>query len=440
MSDEWLDDLGDYENVSDAREEFDALSDELSKLYNTTPLRIDDLERSTRVINDSISKIEADLEKNKELSQEAQEKLDSAKSNLVSMQSSVADLKKALDKTRQNLENIGITSAETIVSPVNTRIEPIASESSKLAFTFPFLMMLVIMFVALLLSSNIVIFEKSSKSFFRNHITPTGQEFFVITTFITSLIVTLFQTIIIMGLANYFMHLPLFKNLLSTLLLIFVSSAFFIVLGMAIGYLFSTQEGAIMGSVILGSIFLFLSNLVIPLESFAPWLSSIIKYNPYVLSSELLRKSLLFDVLIKESLFTLLALGGSAALILLLIILSIGLRNKKRIKSPKEPPTAEGERALSNAGKGDSRAPNMELVIGDRIASDKKELLNLVSDISKAEFEEAVNPSENRIADWAEKAMGDKKLASKLRKTSSRKEMIRILSEEAKNEDEQEEA
>jgi hypothetical protein len=206
---------------------------------------------------------------------------------------------------------------------------------------------------------------------------------------------------------------------------------------MAIGYLFSTQEGAIMGSVIMGSVFLFLSNLVIPLESFAPWLSSIIKYNPYVLSSELLRKSLLFDILIKESLFTLLALGGSAVLIFALIMLSVGLKNKKRIKSPKEPSIAEWERLAGSIGKEDSQASPGELIIGDRAASDKNELLRLVSDISKSEFEEAVSPGENKIAEWVEKALGDKKLASKLRKTSSRKDMIRILSEEAKDDDEE---
>ena len=314
-SDEWLNDLSDYRNVSDIRQDFDKLRDELLTLYNTTPDQIRKLESTIDILGKSFSQLESDLNESKQLNQQTKQKLDSAKNNLAAIQNGALDLKKALGQTKQNLETIDITKAETIVSPVNTRIEPVASESSKLTFTFPFLLMLVIMFVALLLSSNIVIFEKSSKSFFRNHITPTRQEFFVITTLITSLIVILFQTIIILGLANYFMHIPLLKNLLCTILLIFFSSAFFIVLGMAIGYMFSTQEGAIMGSVILGSIFLFLSNLVIPLESFASWLVNIIKYNPYVLASELLRKSLLFEVSIKESFFTLLLLGGAALLI-----------------------------------------------------------------------------------------------------------------------------
>ncbi len=438
QSEELLNELGSYENVTDIRGDFEKLRDDILTMHNTTSDRLSELEVSIVVASDSLSNLEANLENNKQLNQATQQKLDSAKNNLALIQASVLDLKKALDKTRQSLEGIAITQAETIVSPVNTKIEPVVPESSKLTFTFPYLLVLVIMFVALLLSSNIVIFEKSSKSFFRNHISPTRQEFFIISTFITSLIVVLFQTIIILGLANYFMHIPLFKNFISTIMLVFVASAFFIVLGMAIGYLFSTQEAAIMGSLIIGSVFLFISNMVIPLESFAPWLSNIISYNPFVLSSELLRKSLLFEISIKESIPTLLLLGGAAIIIFILIVFSVGLRNKKRIKLPK------GQVAISEEGtvsimKEDSVASNLKLMVGDRSASNKEELLQLVSDISKAEFEEVVNSQENKIADWAEKALDDKKLASKLRKTGSRKEMIRILSEEVKKDNDEKE-
>lgn len=437
QSEEFLDDLDSYENVTEARDDFEKLRDDILNLHNITSDRVTELEVSITVASESLSDLESSLEQNKQLSQGAQQKLDSAKNNLALIQASVLDLKKSLDKTRQSLEAIAITQAETIVSPVNTKIEPVVSETSKLTFTFPFLLVLVIMFVGLLLSSNIVIFEKSSKSFFRNHISPTRQEFFIISTFITSLIVVLFQTIIILGLANYFMRIPLFKNFIWTVLLVFVASAFFIVLGMAIGYLFSTQEAAIMGSLIIGSVFLFISNMVIPLESFAPWLSNIISYNPFVLSSELLRKSLLFEISIKESLPPLLMLGSSAILIFILIILGVGLRNKKRIKFPKEPAIAE-ERTTSVIEE-NSTAPNLKLVVADRDASNKEELLHLVSDISKAEFEEVVNSQENKIADWTEKALDDKKLASRLRKTGSRKEMIRILSEEVKKDSDEEE-
>ena len=407
-------------------EEFDELRNETLDLYNTTPEKIQDLIDTIDDISTSLSKLESDLDKNKKLSKDAKEKLDSAKNNLASIQSSFIELKNALEKSKQNLESIAVTRAETIVSPVNTRIEPIVSETSKLTFTFPFLLVLVIMFVALLLSSTLIMFEKNSKAFFRNVITPTRPEFFVVTTFITSFIVIVLQTLIILGLANYFLHIPLFKNALLTLLIVFVTTTFFIVLGMAVGYLFSTQEGAIMASIVLGSLFMFLSNLVIPLESIAPALSSIIKYNPFVLASELLRKSLLFKINLSEALPIILILFGASIIIFLLIIFLHTTTYRKRIKQPVD--VLETQRLKERQPL--KPAPKKGVIK----ATNKKELFKLMSDMTKAEFEENVSLKKNKVADWVETKLKDNKLASKLRKTVSKNEILRILAEDIKKE------
>ena len=443
MSDEFLDDLGRYENVSATRSDFKEFRRDLLGLYNLTPEKIKRLNLSLSVLASSISKAESELNKSQQLNKDVQAKLDSVKTGIAGVQTSLSDLKKELDKTKKNLESISITKAETIVSPVNTKIEPIMLETSKLTFTFPFLLMLVIMFIALLLSSTLVIFEKSSKAFFRNHITPTKQEFFVITTFLTSFIIIIIQTAIILGLANYFMQIPLLKNALCTGVLILLATAFFIVLGMAIGYLFSTQEGAIMASIILGSIFMFLSNLVIPLESIAPSLAKLIKYNPYVLASELLRKSLLFNVnIIQEALLTLIILGGAAVIIFVIIIITISMKNRKRIRAPKETIIVVGEKNLPSEKETQQKIIR-ELKIDDKKVASREDLLNLLSDMTKAEFEDQVTKYDNKIADWVDKELGDKHLAANLRKAGSRKEMLKVLGEgikaDEKNKDDEDE-
>ncbi|MBN2052140.1 ABC transporter permease [Candidatus Woesearchaeota archaeon] len=439
-TDEWIDDLGVYENVSNIREEFAALRDELLNLYNLTPNQIKELIDDLNVLSNSLTQLESDLAANRQLNTENQKLIDSAKTRVASIQTNIVGLKTNLEKTRQELESIDITNVETIVSPVNTKIEPVVSETSKLTFTFPFLLVLVIMFVALLLSSTLVMFEKSSKSFFRNHITPIRQEFFVFTTFITSFIVIVMQTLIILGLANYFMQIPLFKNALCTAILVILTSAFFIVLGMAVGYLFSTQEGAIMASIVLGSIFLFLSNLVVPLESLAPALTNIIKYNPYVLASELLRKSLLFNVnIMTEALLTLITLGGAALIMFLLIIFGVSLRNKKKVKASKQQDEAINQDSeISASAKrepGNAKAGVAGFVVGEKKASNKQELLKLVSDMTRSEFEDNVTQYENKIADWVEKELKEKKLASKLRKSANRKDTVKVLSEDIEMEE-----
>jgi len=428
------DDAGWSDNETDELEkDFNKLKNQTIELHNLSVERIQSVITAIDGVSSSLEKLESDLNRSKELNEVTKEKLDSAKSTLASIQNGFTNLKNALEKSKKRLEDIAITKAETIVSPVNTKIEPVVSETSKLTFTFPFLLVLVIMFVALLLSSSLIMVEKHSKAFFRNFITPTRPFLFVITTFLTSFIVVILQTIIILGLANYFLHIPLLKNALLTILIIFVTITFFIILGMAVGYLFSTQEGAIMVSIVLGSLFMFLSNLVVPLESLAPFFSKIIGYNPYVIASDLLRKSLLFTVNINETIVIILILFGASVVIFLLIALFHGLMGVKKIKEPKE---ALGD-SFTKQKEGSSSKSATKTEAKDTPSAHtlaKLELFKQVSNMTKAEFEENINLKENKIANTVERRLGDKKLAHKLRKTTSRKEILKILAEEIKKE------
>lgn len=406
--------------------DFEELKNETLELYNETPERIDNLLNSIRSTSYSLSKLESDLNQSKMLNDDTKAKLDAAKNNLAVLQTDLLDLKKALERSKQNLEDISVTKAETIVSPVDLKIEPVVFETSKITFTFPFLLVLITMFIALLLSSSMIMFEKNSKAFFRNVTTPTRPALFVITVFITCFILILLQNLIILGLANFFLHIPLLKNAIVTLLIIFVSITFFIVVGMALGYLFTTQEGAIMASIVVGAVFMFLSNLVVPLESLSPLFSSIIKYNPYVLASELLRKSLLFKVDTKEALIIILILFAASLTIFALIIFLHTITSRRKIKEPLEviepAPIQEKAPVAQTESKGRGREAS------------KEDLLKKVTDMTKTEFEENVNLRENKIADWIEKNTGDKKLAHKIRRTLSRKEIIQILTEDIKKE------
>jgi len=64
---------------------------------------------------------------------------------------------------------------------------------------------------------------------------------------------------------------------------------------MVIGYLFKSEETAILGGVTVGFILIFVSNLIIPIESMPLLISKLAALNPFVIVSELLRKALLFD-------------------------------------------------------------------------------------------------------------------------------------------------
>lgn len=450
-SQELLDELTAYlgENeTADLREEFDELSSELSELYNFTPSLMSRFDSTLKRLSSSLREAESLMAKNKDINKDTQARLDSLKATLSNMQEEVGELRTSLLRTKQELSSLPITAPETIVSPVNIRIEPVAAEDSKVLFSFPFLLVVVIMFVALLLSSSLLIIEKSSKARFRVCITPTRQSLFVFTTFLTSLIVLIIQTSVLLIMAEYFLGVPILKNASVSLLIILAAIIFFIVIGMLIGYLFSTQEGAIMSSIILGCVLLFLSNLVFPLETISPNLAIIIRYNPYVLASELLRKALLFNItLTGDTLRIILILTTASLLVFFFILIMASLKGRRRMKPVSQGMSNHGKikrletEPLNRVGFESNKAQDTstfslraknEFVIYDKKAANKEELFRLVSDMTKTEFEDVVNERENKIAEWLEKEMGEKKLASKIRKARSRKDILVLLAEDIK--------
>jgi ABC-type multidrug transport system permease subunit len=335
LSDDLFEDLEKHisGNESDEwEEEILDLKNETFELFNITPQRVEALAASIQGISDSLDVLEEDLEASRELNVNTKEKISSAQSSISFLGRTLNSLKVSLQATKQRLDSIDITNPSSIVSPVNTEIEPIVSESSRVNFTFPYLLMLIIMFVSLLLSSTLILFEKNSRAVFRNFVTPTRKELFVISHFLTSFLIIIVQSLIIMLLAAQFLKIPLFNNFWIIFSVIIVSSFFFILLGMIIGYVFSTQEGALMTSVIIGSVFMFLSNLVIPLESIAPSLSKFINFNPYVLASEIMRKALLFNIETAEPFILLGILFGVSIIVLLILIFAVGFTGKPRFK------------------------------------------------------------------------------------------------------------
>ncbi|MFH0869930.1 MAG: ABC transporter permease [archaeon] len=427
----------DYLNDSEVLElqgDFDELASDMAELQNITLKRLEALLSDITGIEASFSTVQAELDASSKLNQEVQSRLDSAAKSISALQASASVLKRSLESTRKNLESVSLGRAESIVSPVNTKIEPVSSDSSNMTFTFPFLLVMIIMFVALLLSSTLVIFEKNTKAYFRNFMTPTRPWLFIISSFVTVAIIIILQTLVILSISQQIFGLSLFANIWPTLTILFAAAAFFIVVGMLIGYSFSTQEGAVMLSVVLGSLFLFVSNLVVPLESIAPAFANIIRYNPYILFSEMLRKSLLFKTGLAESMAILLALGAVALLMLVIILVGQGLakRRKPRVAvaaAAKPGSSSDAQSAKGYLPDGESIGTGVLFEIGDKKAATKEELLKIIVDATRSEFESCVNAHENKMADWLE-STGERRLAAKVRKAGDdRKEVIRVLAE-----------
>jgi ABC-type multidrug transport system permease subunit len=236
--------------------------------------------------------------------------LDQALLNILTLQKSLTEIEKVINA-------IQITDPDAIIQPVQTSIVPVVAEQSYLNYLFPTLIALVILFTALFLAPTLILFERNSPAYFRNFMTPTTDFIFLSSVFVTTAFLLLVQLVIILAIAAIF-----FTQLLNAFHYTAIVLALLITLctclGMIIGYLFNTEETALLASITLGSMFLFLSDIIIPIESMPAIIMNIASYNPLVLGGDLLRRTILFNASFGE-------IGGSLLTLTLFTIASAAL-------------------------------------------------------------------------------------------------------------------
>lgn len=274
--------------VEDSKGEVNGIRYKLSKSINSTNSywaeakgQINVLKTNLEKITEWINSIESDAELIKQDIASSISQTNNLETSLVNLQSSIGSIR--------------ITSAEKITSPITTKIQPVTVEKTHLNYLFSTLLVLVIMFIALLLATTIVMMERTSPSYFRNFITPTKGHVFIFSIYLTTLLIVMVQLIIILLISGIFFKAALLTNLHNLALSLLLITSTFALFGMLIGYLFNSQETAIICSISFGSLFLLLSNTILPLESMPRYMMQIAKYNPFVISDGLLKKTVLFQ-------------------------------------------------------------------------------------------------------------------------------------------------
>ncbi|MEM3154065.1 MAG: ABC transporter permease [Candidatus Woesearchaeota archaeon] len=208
---------------------------------------------------------------------------------------SLVEVQAAMNDIDNKITAIEIKDPAAVSQPIVTSIKPLVQQKTYLNYLFPVLIVLVIMFTALLITPTLILLDKHSPASFRTYMTPVADASYIISNFITAFILLFLQTIIILAIASVFFSGQIISNVPKALLLLLVINSLFILIGMILGYIFNNEETATLAAVSLGAIFLFISDVIIPIESMPEAFSYIAGFNPYVLGSSLLRRSLLFD-------------------------------------------------------------------------------------------------------------------------------------------------
>lgn len=256
--------------------------------------------------------------------------LEAASSKLDSQITNVNDVSNKFTEISNNFNSIEIKEVSKIVSPISTEIIPISSDSTHFDYTFPALLVIVLLFSGLLVSSTTIIEEKASKAFFRNFITPTSNALFIIGNYLSNLLIVLSQIIVIFLALYIFSETTVSPDILTNLsIIILLTGSVFILLGMLIGYLFKSGETANLAVMSLACILLFFSNTILPLETLPSTIRSIAGYNPFILAADALKEILLFKApleAISTQFYTLLAYIG----VLIVLIYVVRVFSKRR--------------------------------------------------------------------------------------------------------------
>jgi len=277
-------------NLTELDKELKKKEEEYNETFTDLRDAIDSFESSVETI---ISKFE--IVKNKRAS--IISNLESLKSSAQEDKTNLEGIQSSVNKVVENINSIEVTKPESIVAPFSTSVKPVtAEEKTHLGKMFPSLIALVIMLIAVLLSSTLVIKEKINKAYFRNFISPTGDFTFLLASFITNFLIILVQLIIIVGVSFYFFKEELLNVLLNSGIVLLLIAAVFVSLGMFLGYIFKTEETTTLGSLFVASILLFFSNTILPLESLPENIKMITLFNPFVVSQEVLRELMLFNL------------------------------------------------------------------------------------------------------------------------------------------------
>jgi ABC-2 type transport system permease protein len=255
--------------------------------FNTFEQRLENLSLNLQVTKERLGEADASRDTSIRVLEAVTHLLDQSLLSIASVQSAINDID-------HKINQLSIRDAEGITQPIRTIIKPIAQEKTYLNYLFPVLIVLVIMFTALLLTSTLVMMDKNSPALFRTYMTPTNETDFVIATWLTSVFVLLMQTIVILAIASIFYPGLISHAPLALIILIF-ASALFAFIGQTIGYIFSSEETATLGAVSLGALMLFISDVIIPIESMPEIISYIARFNPFVLASSLVRRTILFE-------------------------------------------------------------------------------------------------------------------------------------------------
>ncbi len=242
-----------------------ALLDPLNQTINELDMIRDLLDRSDRDISNLIVKTEE------------------SKTKILSFIAKVNEGQGEIETFSQQMDSKGM-----IVQFLNA----FNLSSNPVFLAYPLLIAIIITFTSLVLSNMFILKQVNQPSYIRDLITPTNDFYFFLADYLINLFFVCLQAIALLALGMFWFHFNSLDQLFFISLSIFLSSSFFIFIGMSLGYLIRSQALSMLLSVFF-VIFLFIfSDLLAPSAVVGDIMRSFIDLNPFIIITQLLIGSL----------------------------------------------------------------------------------------------------------------------------------------------------
>jgi len=302
---------------------FGEMKSEINELFTDKNLSKEETKKVLKELNNmeaELEEVDARFESIDSSLKGVQKDLSAIKELEVVNKNNINSLKSSIEKVDQNVASLKVKNATTIVNPIMTSIKPVTAQKTNLDYIASTLIVLMVMFISVLLSSTVVMADKTSKSYFRRQISPTSDITFVIATYLTIMLIMVFQLGIILSISSLFLSASfILPSLLTLSLILLVLSTLFIFAGMIIGCVFNSEETSILAAVSFSSILLFFSNTILPMENMPVAVKQIALFNPFVIGQNLLSRLLLFQSGLDSTFYALIAYIAALFLILMII-------------------------------------------------------------------------------------------------------------------------
>jgi len=298
------------DSISKAKAEALELVQKINTTSNATSKTYAQLNGSVTNLSNNLELTKNKLDRAATTRTESALELDQARAILDSSLIKILAMQQSLDSIGKLAEAVELRDPSQIVQPVSTTIKPIVSERTYLNYIFPVLIVLVVMFTAVLLAPTLIMLEKKSTAYFRNFMTPTKDITYISAVFLTCIILLVIQLAVILAIAAIFFKTQLLAGIAPTVLVLLAIISIFTLLGMVVGYLFNSEETATLAAISFGSLLLFLSDVIIPIESMPASVLAFAQYNPFVVGGFALRRAIIFGSTIPQMWKEFAILGG----------------------------------------------------------------------------------------------------------------------------------